>query len=64
MNLDRFVFSFLASDENGNDFNKHETGRLVCYMLYVVLKERLWKYVRLRMSMMMVDTTVRHKNNI
>ena len=33
-------------------------------MLYVVLKERLWKYVRLRMSMMMVDTMVRHKNNI
>ena len=33
-------------------------------MLYVALKERLWKYVRLRMSMMMVDTTVRHKNNI
>lgn len=36
-----------------------------CYaILYVVLKERLWKYVRLRMSMIMVDTTVRHKNNI
>ena len=33
MNSDRSVFSYLASDENGSDFNKHETGRLLCYIV-------------------------------
>ena len=32
------------------------------YTLYVDRKERLWKKIRRRISMMTVEMTVRHKN--